>query len=178
MSVREIEIFGAPVLSEKAERVETVDGRILGLVRDMIETLEEAGGVGLAANQVGEPTSVILVKTGSDEEEGGTVRVFVNPEVVYVEGASLMEEGCLSLPGLFCEVERPEIAVVRAQELKDGMVEEVQIQARGLDARVFLHEIDHLNGTLFVDRLDPTDRAVTLAKWLRERETQDSMKEA
>ena len=174
MSQREVEVYGAEILARRARKVKVVDERVRALIRDMIETMESKQGVGLAANQVGEPMSVIVVKTDGENEE---VHAVVNPEVIYVEGTVAMEEGCLSLPGLFCEVERPEMIVIRGQEVLEDDVRDIEIQARDLDARIYLHEIDHLNGLLIIDRLNPKIRAITLARWLREREEDASRTE-
>lgn len=160
MSVREIKLMGDAVLREEAVEVGAVDDEVRALARDMFDTMYAEEGVGLAANQVGVTLRVIVV---DPREEGVTPRALVNPRVVATGDATeRAEEGCLSIPGLREVVERKASVVVEALDL-DGAP--VRIEADGLHARVLLHEIDHLDGILFVDRVSPLKRKMLLKKW-------------
>jgi len=169
MSVLDIRIIGDPVLRQKSKEIDIVDEKLLKLASDMIETMHNANGLGLAANQVGIPLRLIVLNL-KDIGVGKKDIVLINPEVVYSEGSSIEEEGCLSIPGLYTELERPYYVEVEAQELKlpKGKLGKVRIKAEDLYARALLHEIDHINGILFVDRLDDIKRRIVLAKWKRE----------
>lgn len=145
-----IRIFGDPVLRMRAREVEAFDDVLRTLAADMLETLRGANGVGLAANQVGVLKRVFVWEHA---ERNG---VFVNPEVVETsEATELAEEGCLSFPGLFYESERPFRARMRGVDAHGETVEET---GEGLFARILLHELDHLNGILFIDHLARHDR--------------------
>ena len=147
MTVLPIRVFGDPVLRERATEVRDFDRGLARLVRNMRETMLEAPGVGLAAPQVGVSRRVVVYDSG-DGEEG----VLINPVVVEREGSEIAEEGCLSLPGVYFEVERAFRVKVLAMDLAGRPGE---IEAEGLLARVFQHEIDHLDGVLFIERLTP-----------------------
>ncbi len=149
MGVREIKRFPETVLRKKAEPVTEIDGEMKLLVDDMIETMHSAPGVGLAAPQIGISLQVIVIDT-SVGEDPDAVLVLLNPEIVSQSGSSLMEEGCLSVPWVAAELERFEKVTISGINLQG---EEVEIEAEGLMARVFQHEIDHLNGSLYWDRL-------------------------
>ena len=145
MAVREILSFDHPVLRQKAKKVARVDTSIVRLLDDLAETMYAAPGAGLAANQIGVPLRVCVVK-GDDNQHYG----LVNPVVVKGEGSQTGYEGCLSFPGWVGEVERYETVVVKALNRKG---KEVRIKSTGFTARAFQHEIDHLDGILFTDRL-------------------------
>jgi peptide deformylase len=166
VAVLPIRIYGDPVLRRKADPVERIDDDLRRLAGDMLETLADAEGVGLAGPQVGASRRLIVVHPPAargEEREGP--RVLVNPEVVAAEGPEVTgEEGCLSIPGIYEDVKRRERVRVHAQDL-DG--EPVEIAADGWVARILQHEIDHLDGVLFVDRIGPMRRAL-LRKRLRE----------
>lgn len=149
MGVREIKRFPETVLRKKAELVTEINGEMKRLVDDMIETMHSAPGVGLAAPQIGISLQVIVIDT-SVGEDPDAVLVLLNPEIVSQSGSSLMEEGCLSVPWVAAELERFEKVTISGINLQG---EEVEIEAEGLMARVFQHEIDHLNGSLYWDRL-------------------------
>ena len=149
MGVREIKRFPETVLRKKAEPVTEIDGEMRRLVDDMIETMHSAPGVGLAAPQIGISLQVIVIDT-SVGEDPDAVLVLLNPEIVSQSGSSLLEEGCLSVPWVAAELERFEKVTISGINLQG---EEVEIEAEGLMARVFQHEIDHLNGSLYWDRL-------------------------
>jgi peptide deformylase len=143
-------------MRKKAKPVKEPDASLHRLAADMVETMHNAGGVGLAANQVGSLQRIIVVDLTEDEaQQQPTTMVLVNPVVVKEEGSSVMEEGCLSIPDIREEVERPERIIVRYKDLDWN---DHEIEAEGFPARVMLHEIDHLNGVLFVDRLSMLKR--------------------
>jgi peptide deformylase len=156
MAIRPIVLIGDEVLRQKARRVRDFDSDLHTLLDDMRETLNDAEGVGLAAPQVGVSQRVIIVQLPDDEEEygpqAGVFHEVVNPEIVksareQVEGV----EACLSIPGYFGTVDRSQSVVVRGQ---DRHGKEFRVKAYDWLARVFLHEIDHLNGVLFIDLTD------------------------
>jgi peptide deformylase len=150
MTVRPIVALGNAVLRNKARKVSRFDENIRTLVKDMIETMREAPGVGLAAPQIGIPLQVAVVEAEKDE-----IYVLVNPEIVNMEGEHVLDEGCLSVPGYWGRVTRAEKVTVKA---RDAHGKEVRITAaEGLLAQALQHEIDHLNGTVYVDRLDSLD---------------------
>lgn len=188
MAAREVRLFGDPVLRRKAEPVADVSDELETLISDMFETMYREEGVGLAAPQVGVSQRIIVVDPHEDD-----VRPFalVNPEVIESsEEFERGEEGCLSLPGLKDIVERPTRCVVKglqvptsapaasgsspsdAEPATPGAKQEprdVRIEASGLLARVLQHEVDHLNGVLFIDRVSPLKRKMLLKKWKKTR---------
>ena len=139
MSAYEIRIIGDPVLRQKARDVTDIDGSLVRLVDDMLETMYEAPGIGLAAPQVGVQKRLFVWDLGDGPE------VIVNPEIVESDGEWVFEEGCLSVPGLSWEIVRPKIVHVVGLDL-DG--NELSFEADELEARLFQHELDHLDGTL------------------------------
>lgn len=143
MALRNIRTYGDEVLRKKSRKVETINSRIITLLKDMLETMYEAEGVGLAAPQVGILKRLVVIDVG----EGPLF--LINPEVLEAEGKVVDTEGCLSIPGKQYEVERPEKVVVKALNEKG---EEVTIHGDGLLARALCHEIDHLDGVLFIDK--------------------------
>ncbi len=147
--VRPILTFEHPVLREKSKKVTRIDASIQRLLDDLTETMLDAPGAGLAANQIGVPLRVCVVK-GDDKQIWG----LVNPEVVKKEGSQVGYEGCLSKPGWVGEVERAESVVVKGRN-RHG--KEVRIKSAGFTARAFQHELDHLDGVLFTDRLTSLD---------------------
>ncbi len=161
--VREIRIYPDEVLKKKAETVTDFNEEIRQIVNDMFETMYKRGGVGLAANQVGILKRIVIIDLHSGKENQGKEQiVLINPEIVALEGEEIKEEGCLSLPGLYKKVKRAAYAKVKAQNL-DG--EEFTIEGEGLLARAFQHEIDHLNGIVFIDRLSPLQKRLALEKY-------------
>lgn len=157
MSVLPIRIFGDPVLRERASEVTEFDERLARLGNDLLDTMRQGGGAGLAANQVGVLQRVFAWEIAEAEEaEEPSEGVYVNPEVLEVsEETQYGEEGCLSFPGLFYPTERPLRARLRARDVTGASFERT---GEGMLARVFLHEIDHLNGVLFIDHLARHDR--------------------
>ncbi|GHV53840.1 peptide deformylase [Synergistales bacterium] len=150
MSVREVLVFPNPALRQKAERVTEFDDKLRRLVFDMWETMYISKGVGLAAPQIGVPLRVIVI----DWE--GSKRLLVNPELLESSGEIRDEEGCLSFPGIFEDVTRPERIRVAYQDENGERTEEA---VEGFFARVFLHEMDHLDAKLLIDRVSAVKRA-------------------
>jgi peptide deformylase len=140
-----------PILRQKAKRVSSIGGSLQRLIDDMIETMQEANGVGLAANQVGVLQRVVVIQLPEDEEP----RVFINPEIIRREGEREVEEGCLSIPGYRGMVRRS--VKVRAKGL-DRNGKQVRVSAEELLAQALEHEIDHLDGTLYIDQLVSRDQ--------------------
>jgi peptide deformylase len=151
MAVLKVRRYGDPVLRTKAKPVAGVTPEIRAIVDDMIETMYEEVGIGLAASQVGIPLRLMVV----GDERGGRARALVNPVITESGGEVTAEEGCLSLPGIFAQVTRAAWVQLEAHDLEGRPV---SLQARGLQARVFQHEMDHLDGILFIDRLEPLAR--------------------
>jgi|SRR5918995_1476385 peptide deformylase len=158
--LRPILRYGERPLHAPAEPVARFDQTLHTLVDDMVETMYAAPGIGLAAPQVGTPLRVFVVDLSVGRDPAQLI-VMVNPEFVEREGTQLEEEGCLSLPGFNATVLRPARAVVRGFD-RDGL--EQRIEGTGLLARAFQHEIDHLDGRLFVDRLRGIKRDVIVRK--------------
>ncbi len=158
MAPYSIRVVGDPVLRQRAAEVTDIDGRLVKLADDMIVTMYEAPGVGLAAPQVGVEKRLFVYDVG----EGA--KTLVNPEIVESDGEWTFEEGCLSVPGLSWEIVRPKQVHLRGVDL-DG--NEVSIEADELLARCFQHELDHLDGILVLERLDPDTRKQAL-KTIRE----------
>ncbi len=146
MAIRNIRLEGDPILRKKTRKVGKINDRIITLLDDMIETMKDAEGIGLAAPQVGVLRSVIVADIGEGPIE------LINPQLLEAKGKETMVEGCLSVPGRAGKVERP--CWVRVKGLnKKG--EEIILEGEGLLARVLCHEMDHLNGILFIDRSIP-----------------------
>ena len=146
MSVKQILEIPHPLLRQRARRVRRIDKRILQLAYDMVDTMREAGGVGLAANQVGELRRLIVLQMPEEEE----ARIYFNPEIIRREGTRDVEEGCLSYPGYRAMIERS--ISVRFGAL-DHTEKEIKVDADGLLAQAMEHEVDHLNGILYLDHL-------------------------
>jgi peptide deformylase len=167
MAVLNVRRYGDPVLRRRANPVEAVTPQIRRLAGDMVDTMYDEVGIGLAAPQVG--VSVRLLVVG--DEEGRGAQVLVNPAITAQGGSVTAEEGCLSLPGIFAQVTRSEWVTLEAQDLEG---KPVAITARGLRSRVFQHEIDHLDGVLFIDRLEPVLRDRIKRRIKKEGFTEDS----
>lgn len=148
MAIREVREEGDEILRKKSKEVEIVDDRIRTLVEDMIETMHKYNGVGLAAVQVGVLKRVIVIDTYEKNEQF----VLINPEIIKQKGEQEVEEGCLSFPNKFGRIKRPsEVTVVALDE--NG--KKFKLTAKGLLAQAICHEVDHLNGELFVDKIIP-----------------------
>ena len=163
MAIREILVVPDPVLKQISAPVEVVDDDLRALMDDMLETMYEAPGIGLAAVQVGEPVSVIVMDI-SREEDAKAPRFFVNPEITWAsDELAVYEEGCLSVPEIYDEVERPARVKLKYLNYAGEAVEE---DAEGLFAVCIQHEMDHLKGVLFIDHLSrlKRERAVNKVK--------------
>jgi len=160
VAARPIVIYGDPVLREKAEPVIEIDRETKNLVRDMITTLQEASGLGLAAPQVGVSRRIFIADL-SALDLAESMRVFINPEILETSGEVVLEEGCLSFPGIYQKISRPEHVKVRATDLEGNLFE---LEVSGMLARVILHEFDHLEGKLFIDYLSTVSRALMKSK--------------
>jgi peptide deformylase len=150
MAILSVRLYGDPALRRRAEPVTAITAEIDALVDDMVETMYDEVGIGLAAPQVGVGLRLLVVDEGK-----GAARPYLNPAIVEQGGRVVGEEGCLSLPGIFADVARAEWVVVEAQDRRGAPI---RTRARGLLARAFQHEIDHLDGVLFIDRLDKVTR--------------------
>lgn len=144
--VKEIKTFEAPVLKKQAKRIQKITDEVLDIVSDMLDTLNESKGVGLAANQLDILRRIILVDEGED------VFCLINPRIVKTEGEEIATEGCLSFPKIIAEVKRAKVIKVKGQTLQGkNICKEIE----GLVARIYQHEIDHLNGITFLERAEP-----------------------
>lgn len=153
-----------PLLREISAPIERVDDELKSLVEDMLETMYDAPGIGLAAIQVGVPRRVLVIDV-HDEKDGKNPLVFINPEIVSSsDDRRTYEEGCLSIPDYYAEVERPASVVVKHLDL-DG--EEHELAADGLLATCIQHELDHLDGVLFVDYLSKLKRSMVIKKFTK-----------
>ena len=149
MALRMIRLEGDETLRKKSRPVEKIDDKVRELVKDMIETMHKYDGVGLAAVQVGFLKQILVIDT---YEERSPVYVLINPEIVKTKGLREVEEGCLSFPNKFAKVKRPEEVVARALD-ENG--KKIEIKAKGLLAQAICHEVDHLNGEVFIDKMIP-----------------------
>jgi len=159
MSLHSLHLLGSPVLRQHSVEVKTVDDEIRRLVVDLFETMDAARGVGLAANQVGVARRVAVVDADGDRF------VMIDPTIVETEGSSTAEEGCLSIPDVYGDVTRPERVVIEALDQNGTRYRK---EAVGLKARAIQHEIDHLDGILFLDHLSLLKRGMLLSRWRRE----------
>ncbi len=159
MSLLQLHLLGSPVLRQHSEPVPSVDEDVRRMIEDMFDTMDAAKGIGLAANQVGIARRVAVVDVDEDRF------VMVNPRIVETEGRASAEEGCLSIPDIYADVTRPHRVVVEALDAEGRPYRK---EATGLKARAIQHEIDHLDGILFLDHLSLVRRQMLLAKWRRE----------
>jgi peptide deformylase len=165
VSLRQLHLLGSPVLRQRAHEVAGVDDGVRALIADLFDTMRAAKGVGLASNQIGVARRVAVVSV-----EGAGEHALVNPVVLESDGVQVGEEGCLSIPDIYGEVQRAERVVVEAM---DEHGTRRRIEARGFLARAIQHEIDHLDGILFVDRVGPLKRRRLLAEWKKARKGQE-----
>lgn len=161
MSLLPLHLLGSPVLRERSAEVSAIDDEVRQFVDDLFETMHAAKGVGLAANQVGVARRVAVVET-EDEK-----LVLINPVILDAEGRDTAEEGCLSIPKVYADVTRPEKVVLEATDREGNRYTKA---LDGLAARAVQHEIDHLDGILFVDHLGLLKRKRILSKWKKEHE--------
>lgn len=167
MTVRTLHLLGSPVLRQQSAPVTRVDDAVRQLVDDLFETMRAAKGVGLAANQIGVAQRVAVVDIG---EEDPPPLALINPVIVERgDELEVAEEGCLSIPDIFGDVERHAQVTVEALD-RDG--KKFRVEARGYKARAIQHEIDHLDGILFLDHLSAVKRSLLVAKWKKSRKGQ------
>jgi len=164
MSIKPLIILPDPILRQVSKPVERVDAPLRKLADDMLATMYDAPGIGLAAIQIGEPLRMLVIDLAK-EDETPAPHVFINPEVLESsDQRSIYEEGCLSIPDYYAEVERP--ASVRVKYLdRDGKLQEME--AEGLMATCLQHEIDHLNGVLFIDHISKLKRDRVVKKFTK-----------
>lgn len=160
MSIIEIVTYGNPILTKKAEKIKKINEKIEELAQSMLQTMYAAPGLGLAAPQVNRGIQLITVDLSRGENSNNLI-ILANPELVSQDGTLLLEEGCLSIPDVKEKVLRPSRVVVKGMDLEG---KEKIIEAEGLLARVFCHEIDHVNGKLFIDRLSPLKKSLIRKK--------------
>jgi peptide deformylase len=167
MSALRIRIYPAAVLRKKASEVKEIDGRLQALMDDMVETMRYANGAGLAAPQVGVSRRVIVADPSKKEGDSIPI-ILINPVIVYSEGEVESREGCLSIPDLFVPVVRAAKVFVKGLD-RDGNT--VEVEAGGLLARVFQHEVDHLNGVCLVERMGFADREFFTQHYMKDSKT-------
>lgn len=148
MAIRNIRTEGDEILKKKSKKVENIDEKIKEIIKDMIDTVHKYNGVGLAAVQVGILKQIVVIQENEDEP----IYVIINPEIISQSGTQIVEEGCLSFPNKFAKIERPEKIKIRALN-EEGKT--IEIKAKGLLAQAISHEIDHLNGEVFIDKIIP-----------------------
>ncbi|KPK06762.1 MAG: hypothetical protein AMS20_04015 [Gemmatimonas sp. SG8_28] len=161
MSLRPIHLLGSPVLRERSVEVGGVDDDVRDFVRDLFDTMHADSGIGLAANQVGVARRIAVVQTEDDDAV-----VLIDPVILEREGTVRGEEGCLSIPEIFADVDRARRIVVETTTLDD---ERITVEATDLRARAIQHELDHLDGVLFIDHVSPLKRRLLMQKWKRQR---------
>jgi peptide deformylase len=179
VAIRPIRLAGDPILRQKAKKVTTIDASIQRLIDDMIETMRDAPGVGLAANQVGVALRVVVIEIPELDDRSSPQRelyTLINPQVVKRSGERQLEEGCLSVPGYKAMVPRSVSVTVKGLD-RDG--KEVRIKAENnLLAEALEHELDHINGTLYVDHLESMDELVKIEDEPDEEGAQDGREPA
>jgi peptide deformylase len=170
--------YGDPILRAKGKRIEKIDERIRQLTQDMIETMDAANGVGLAAQQVGEALQLTVIDVSQVEDRPSTMKlngkdvdprtamplILINPEIKLGGETEFATEACLSFPEISGQIERAKSVIARAQTLEDGRIE---IEASGLLGRAIQHEVDHLNGILFIDRMNSAVKAALSSRLKR-----------
>ena len=169
MAIKKVLTYPDTVLRERAEPVTDLDGRIQQLIDDMADTMYHAPGIGLASNQVGEPCRIIVYDT-SPKDESNDLVVLINPEIIEADGLIIEEEGCLSVIDCRAEVKRAARVTVEGVDREGNPV---TLKKEGLDAVVLQHEIDHLNGVLFIDHISTLRRELykrRLKKLLKQKE--------
>jgi len=164
MTIKPLVLLPDPVLRKTSEPLERVDDEIRTLADDMLETMYDAPGIGLAAIQIGIPRRMLVIDCAKEDEDKAPI-VFINPEIVESsEERAAYEEGCLSIPDYYAEVERPAKVTVDYVD-RDGKAQ--QVKAEGLLATCLQHEIDHLNGVLFIDHISKLKRDMVVRKFTK-----------
>ena len=160
MAILKIVKYPEAVLHEIGKPVTEFNGELKNLVADMFETMYEAKGVGLAAPQINESKRLFVMDCSGGEDEAQKI-VMINPEIVHVEGEQIGEEGCLSFPGIYQKIQRSQRTIVRAQDISGDWFE---LDGNDLTARCVLHETDHCDGIVFLDRMTPLKREMAKRK--------------
>ena len=174
MAIREIITVPNPLLKKISKKVDIVDSEILTLIDDMLETMYAAPGIGLAAIQIGIPKRILVIDISRDDEAKNPL-FFINPEIINPnETLSSYEEGCLSVPGVFEEIERPDECTVKFMD-KEGIKQ--KMLCKGMLATVIQHEMDHLNGIVFVDHLSKLKRDRAIKKSIKSRSSETKKNE-
>ena len=164
MTIKPLIILPDPILRQVSKPIETIDGEVKKLADDMLETMYDAPGIGLAAIQIGVARRMLVLDVSKDGEDKKPL-VFINPEIVAsTDARSVYEEGCLSIPDYYAEVERPAGITVKHLD-RDG--KEQLTEADGLLATCLQHEIDHLNGVLFIDHISKLKREMVIRKFTK-----------
>ncbi len=169
LTVLEIMTYGCPVLKQKAEPVVDITPELVHLAKNMARTMHAAPGIGLAAPQVNHSLRLITIDLSVGEKDDQLI-VLINPEIIEEEGEILMEEGCLSVPEINEKVARPQRVVLKAVNMEG---KDVIMEADGLLARVFCHEVDHLNGKLFIEHLSPLKQRLIKKKFKKQRQDEE-----
>ena len=159
-----------PVLRKQCQIIKNIDGELVTLSQDMIETTLAAPGVGLAANQIGIPWRLFVVNMGVETDKDNLITL-INPEITAMEGSEMGEEGCLSIPDVIAEVNRATQIEVKAIDLNGN---DIRFEAKGYLARALQHEMDHLNGVLFWDSLGKVKRDIMKRKFKKKLKEQDA----
>jgi len=167
MAILEIIKLGHPILGQKAEPVKEINAKLIELAHNMIETMHAAPGLGLSAPQVEMSKRLITVDLSIGERQDDLIVLF-NPEILFREGKVIREEGCLSVPEVYEKIARPQKVIIKGLDLEG---KEKRIEAVDLLARVFCHEIDHLDGKLFIDRLSPLKRQLIKKRFKKKAES-------
>jgi peptide deformylase len=167
MAILKIEKYGNPILQKKAEPIKEINQEILELAQNMVQTMHAAPGIGLAAPQVNVSKRLITVDLSVGEKKEDLI-ILINPEILRQEGESTVEEGCLSVPDIHENVKRPLQVTVKGIDLEGN---EIVLEAENLMARVFCHEIDHINGKLFFEHLSPLKKTLIKKKLKKKVET-------
>ena len=162
MALMDVVYYGDPILRKKCNKVIEFKG-LNKLIDDMFDTMYEENGIGLAANQVGVDLNLFIIDISDIEDEGESIHIFINGEIINSSGESWFEEGCLSIPDVRLEVKRPEKITFKYQDI-DGNIHTDEIE--GLLARAVQHEVDHLNGVFIIDRVPKTSK-LTIDKELK-----------
>ena len=169
MALRPIKNCFDPVLRKQSEIVKNIDGELVNLSKDMIETTLAAPGIGLAANQIGVPWRVFVINMGVETDTDNLITL-INPEITAMEGSESGEEGCLSIPDVIVEVNRAIQIEIKAVDLNG---KDIRYEASGLLARALQHEMDHLNGILFWDSLGKIKRDILKRKFKKKLKEQE-----
>jgi len=160
MNILQVRLYGDQVLRQVAQEVKKIDGNLAELAQSMLQTMRHNKAVGLAANQIGELCRIFALDASFQSPEFEPL-VLINPEIVEVSGVQVQEEGCLSFPGIFEKIERPQRVTVRGLNLEG---KEFQFEGEGIVARAILHELDHLNGRLLIDHVGAIKKQLISAR--------------